>query len=54
METSLEIYTTRYEVDRVLQYSARSTVKYVPQEMLCSAHHPFAQIVQQRQAYVIL
>lgn len=52
-EQTLPLYTTRYEVDRVLQYSARSTVKYVPQEMLCSAHHPFAQIVQQRRAAVL-
>lgn len=42
-----------YEVDRVLQYPARSTVKYVPQEMLCSARHPFSRIVQQRRAVVL-
>lgn len=42
---SLPLYTTVYEVDRVLQYAARSTVKYVPQEMLCSDHHPFADVV---------
>lgn len=49
----LPLYTTVYEVDRVLQYAARSTVKYVPQEMLCSDHHPFAEIVQQRRVAIL-
>lgn len=42
----LDLYTTTNEVDRILQYSARSTVKYIPVEMLCSEHHPFSQIVK--------
>lgn len=50
---SLPLYTTVYEVDRVLQYAARSTVKYVPQEMLCSDHHPFADVVQQRRVAIL-
>lgn len=47
-EKMLPIYSTTSEVDRVLQYTARSTVKYIPQEMLCSDHHPFAPVVQHR------
>lgn len=50
---SLPLYTTAYEVDRVLQYSARSTTKYIPQEMLCSDHHPFAEVVQQRRVAIL-
>jgi arginine repressor len=50
---SLPLYTTTYEVDKVLQYAARSTVKYVPQEMLCSDHHPFAEIIQQRRVAIL-
>lgn len=50
---SLPLYTTVYEVDRVLQYAARSTVKYIPQEMLCSDHHPFAEVVQQRRVAIL-
>lgn len=49
----LPLYTTAYEVDRVLQYPARSTIKYIPQEMLCSDHHPFAEVVQQRRVAVL-
>ena len=49
----LKLYTTTYDVDKVLQYSARSTVKYIPQEMLCSNHHPFADIVQQRRTAIL-
>lgn len=49
----LPLYTTAYEVDRVLQYAARSAIKYVPQEMLCSDHHPFAVVVQQRRAAIL-
>lgn len=50
---SLPLYTTAYEVDRVLQYSVRSTTKYIPQEMLCSDHHPFAEVVQQRRVAIL-
>lgn len=50
---SLPLYTTTYEVDRVLQYAARSTIKYIPQEMLCSDHHPFAEVVQQRRVAIL-
>lgn len=50
---SLKRYTTTYEVDKVLQYTARSTVKYIPQEMLCSNHHPFADIVQSRRVSIL-
>jgi len=46
-------YTTEYEVDRVLSYAARSTVKYIPQEMLCSHRHPFAELVQQRRVSIL-
>ena len=49
----LPVYTTTYEVDRVLQYSARSAVKYIPQEMLCSDHHPFAPIIQVRRIAIL-
>jgi hypothetical protein len=49
----LQLYTTTYDVDRALQYSARSTVKYIPQEMLCSDHHPFAEIIQQRRVSIL-
>lgn len=50
---SLPLYTTTYEVDKILQYVARSTVKYIPQEMLCSDHHPFAEVVQQRRVAIL-
>lgn len=50
---TLPLYTTVYEVDRVLQYAARSTIKYIPQEMLCSDHHPFAAVVQQRRVAIL-
>lgn len=50
---SLPTYTTVYEVDRVLQYAAASTTKYVPQEMLCSDHHPFTEVVQQRRVAIL-
>lgn len=46
-------YTTAYEVDRVLQYAAKSTEKYIPQEMLCSDHHPFAEVIQQRRISIL-
>lgn len=49
----LPTYTTAYEVDRVLQYTASSTIKYIPQEMLCSDHHPFTEIVQQRRVAIL-
>lgn len=49
----LPLYTTVYEVDKVLQYPARSTTKYVPQEMLCSDHHPFADVIQQRRVAIL-
>lgn len=44
---TLPRYTTTFEVDRVLQYNAKSTTKYVPQEMLCSDHHAFPKVVQE-------
>jgi len=50
---SLPVYTTTYEVDRVLQYAARSTTKYIPQEMLCSNHHPFAEVIQLRRLSIL-
>ena len=50
---SLPRYTTVYEVDRVLQYAAASTEKYIPQEMLCSDHHPFTEVVQQRRVAIL-
>lgn len=49
----LPTYTTTYDVDRVLKYTAKSTTKYIPQEMLCSDHHPFAEIVQQRRVAIL-
>ena len=59
--TSIKVYgqnllrfTTTFEVDKVLQYAARSSIKYVPQEMLCSEHHAFSKIVQKRRAAIIL
>ena len=50
---TLPTYTTVYEVDRILQYSAASTIKYIPQEMLCSDHHPFTEVVQQRRVAIL-
>lgn len=49
----LPTYTTVYEVDRVLQYAVASTTKYIPQEMLCSDHHPFTGVVQQRRIAIL-
>lgn len=46
-------YTTVYEVDRILQYDACSSEKYIPQEMLCSDHHPFSDIIQHRRAMIL-
>ena len=49
----LQRYTTTFDVDRVLQYGAKSTVKYVPQEMLCSNHHSFPRVVQERRVAIL-
>lgn len=49
----LPTYTTAYDVDRVLQYTAKSAIKYIPQEMLCSDRHPFAEIIQQRRVAIL-
>lgn len=45
---SLPVYTTNPQVDRVLQYAARSTIKNIPQEMLCSDVNPLSSIIQKR------
>lgn len=50
---TLPRYTTTFEVDRVLQYGAKSTIKYVPQEMLCSEHHAFPKVVQERRIAIL-
>lgn len=50
---TLPRYTTTFEVDRVLQYGAKSSVKYVPQEMLCSEHHAFPQVIQERRIAIL-
>jgi len=50
---TLPRYTTTFEVDRVLQYNAKSSVKYVPQEMLCSEHHAFPRVVQERRVAIL-
>lgn len=50
---SLPRYTTVYDVDRILQYAAASTEKYIPQEMLCSDHHPFTEVVQERRVAIL-
>jgi len=49
----LQLFTTLYDVDRVLRYSARSAVKYIPQEMLCSDKHQFTKIIQERRASIL-
>lgn len=49
----LWLYTTDCAVDRVLRYSARSAIQYIPQEMLCSHRHPFAEIVQRRRVSIL-
>ena len=49
----LQSYTTKTDVDRVLQYAAKSTVKYIPIEMLCSDHHPFTRLIQRRRAAIL-
>lgn len=46
-------YSPADSVDRVLRYQVKSAVKYVPQEMLCSAHHPFAALIQRRRAALL-
>lgn len=50
---TLPRYTTTFEVDRILQYGAKSTTKYIPQEMLCSEHHAFPQVVQERRIAIL-
>ena len=50
---NLATYTTTIEVDKILQYTVRSITKYIPQEMLCSDKHPFAEIIQQRRVSVL-
>lgn len=52
-EKPLPIYSTKYEVDQVLRYKAKSTKKYVPSEMLCSDHHPFPKLIQNRRCKII-
>ena len=49
----LKTYVTTNDVDSVLRYSARSTAKYVPQEMLCSDKNPFSSIVQKRRVAIL-
>ena len=49
----LQSYTTKIVVDRVLQYTAKSTIKYIPIEMLCSDHHPFTHLIQRRRAAIL-
>lgn len=49
----LQSYTTKTDVDRVLQYTAKSTIKYIPIEMLCSDHHPFNRLIQRRRASIL-
>lgn len=50
---TLPLYTTVFDVDRILQYGAKSSVKYIPQEMLCSEHHAFPQVVQERRVAIL-
>lgn len=50
---SLPVYTTIQQVDRVLQYAARSTIKNIPQEMLCSDANPLSAIIQKRRCEVL-
>ena len=49
----LPSFTTTPDIDKVLQYSARSSIKYVPIEMLCSDHHPFTHLIQRRRAAIL-
>lgn len=50
---TLSRYTTVYGVDKVLSYNAKSTVKYVPEEMLCSNRHPFFEIIKNRRKAIL-
>ena len=50
---SLPRYTTTFDVDRILQYNAKTSIKYIPQEMLCSEHHAFTQVVQERRVAIL-
>jgi len=49
----LPVYTTTQTVDRILQYAARSTVKNIPQEMLCSDVNPLSVIIQKRRCELL-
>lgn len=49
----LPVYTTVPEVDRVLRYKAKSIVKYVPEEMLCSDKQQLKQIVRKRRFSIL-
>lgn len=50
---SLPVYTSTLQVDRILQYAARSTTKNIPQEMLCSDANPLSAIIQKRRCEVL-
>lgn len=50
---SLKTYTSTEEVENVLRYNAKSILKYVPQEMLCSEKNPFSSIVQKRRFAIL-
>lgn len=50
---SLPVYTTVQQVDRILQYNARSTVKNIPQEMLCSDANPLSELIQKRRCELL-
>lgn len=52
-EQALAIYSTNHEVDMLLRYGAKSTKKYVPSEMLCSYHHPFHELIQNRRCKIL-
>ncbi len=49
----LQTYTSTEEVENILRYEAKSAVKYVQQEMLCSEKNPFSHIVQKRRFAIL-
>lgn len=46
----LQCYFATEAADKVLRYDAKSATKNIPQEMLCSEHHPFSKPIQKRRA----
>jgi hypothetical protein len=49
----LKRYKTLECVNEILRYKIKSVMRNVPSEMLCSAHHPFKDIIQKKRCILL-